>query len=236
MPYTVLNLINNAFYTSGIVARDFQTVSGAQESVGLELINEILTEKVVDNEMIPYTTRTTFNGVVGQQTYFIPNLIELDTLVFFLQSVRYQMQQVQRVNYFGTPRAENINSLPVIYHVERALGGANIYVYFFPDQTYLFEAWGLFGLTKVAINQDLELTLDPFYVSYLKYALSDRLCTNYSYDCPSQVQKQLKWCEMNIAKRSQQMDLTMQKTSTLQRPVGFSWAQVNLGHGWVPAS
>jgi len=234
MPYTVLQLINNAFYTSGIVARDFQTVSGAQEGVGFEVLNELLTDTVVEDDMIPYYTDYTFNGVIGQEAYFVPNLIEVDSLVFYLQSVRYPMQQQQRVTYFSTPRANNINSLPVTYHVERKLGGANVYLYFFPDQAYPFELWGLFGLTQVVINQDLDLILDPFYISYLKYHLAKRLCTNYTYSVPEEVAGQLAKYQSIISKRSQQMDLTLQKTTTLGTPIGFSFAQVNLGKGWSP--
>lgn len=234
MATTVLNLINNAFYVSGIVARDFQTVSGQQIGTGLECLNEILTDKRVEDDMIPYYTKYDFNAVVGQEMYFIPGCIKFDTLVFFLDSIRYAISPSTRIKYQGSSRANDINSFPVIYYVERCLGGANLFMYFWPDQAYAFEGWGLFDMSTVAINQDMELTLDPFYISYLKYALADRLCTNYNYEVPAKVEKQLAWYQTNISNRSQEMDLSMTKLSTLDSSNVFNYAQVNIGRGFVP--
>ncbi len=230
--YTVISLISSAFYASGIVAREFQQVTDTQVAEGLDYLNEILGDKVVEDDMVPYYTDFTFTGVVGQEKYFISNLIDTDTLVFYLDSIRYSMSKKQRIEYFEPSRANNINSLPVMYHVERAMGGANIFMYFYPDRTYQFEGWGLFGLTSVAINQDLTLILDKFYISYLKYALAERICVNYDYDVPRNVASQLEWYQTNISKRSQQMDLKIQSVSTLNKSVGLSYAQINLGKSW----
>lgn len=342
MAYTVTNLITDAFYISGIVSREFETVSGPQGQVGLALLNNILTDKAIEKDMIPYYTKYTFNAVAGQETYFIPNLEELDTLVFYLNTVRYQMREVERIKYRGSPRANNISSLPFNWNLERCLGGANISLYFFPNLAYPMEAWGLFRLGSVALNTDLyntgptaalgtvtifgtspdsgiltagqlvingvdlqgtyntalELTtyintgiipnvqatllanaitlngsvtgtnitvttsgdvssttgltflnfsllagsrtqafqssgMDEFYVSYLKYALADRLCTEYNFIVPMGAAKQLVQYQRWISKRSGGLDLSMQKISTLTDTNPVNYGSVNLGLGWT---
>ncbi len=160
MPYTVIELINGAYYTSGVVSREFQTVQGSQLNDGLGFLNDILTDKTVEDDMIPYYQRLSFPTRPGASEYFIPNLIEIGTLVFFINTVRYQMTEIPRRNFFGSSRANNIQSLPFTWHVERKFGGATLFLYFNPDTNFPLEVWGLFRLAEVAINQDLmsELT------------------------------------------------------------------------------
>lgn len=155
MAYSVINLIANAYYASGIVSRDFQTVSGPQMDAGLQFLNDILADKTIEKDMIPYFTRYQFFAVAGQEQYYIPNLEQLETLVFFINDIRYQMREIDRKIYFGASRANNINSLPFNYHLERCFGGANLFLYFFPQTNYPMEAWGTFRLSGVVLNQDL---------------------------------------------------------------------------------
>lgn len=335
MSSTVLDVINGAYYTAGVVARDFQGVEGSQLNDGLNFLNDILADKTVEIDMIPYYSQYDSVTIPGQQTYFIPNLIELETLVFFLNSVRYQMTEIPRSLYFGTGRAENISSLPFTYHVERCFGGANIYLYFLPETSYAIQAWGLFRLAEVNINQDLSsklataalgqvtvtsggtltpgqlvingvdltgtyataqlltnainavpsvvaslisnqltlnsnlpialstsgigtvtntvtfqnfstlmgpinetflsIALDRFYISYLKYALAVRICTEFAITIPMGVNEQLTKYENMISKRSQQLDLRNTCISTLGSNSTLSYAQINLSPGWVAA-
>jgi hypothetical protein len=338
-PYTVLQLITNAYYISGVVSRDFQTVSGSQYQDGLQMLNEILTDKTVEDDMVPYYNRFEFPAVQAQSEYFIKNLIELDTLVFFIGSIRYEMKNLERRRFFGSARADNIQSLPFTYHVERRTGGALLFLYFVPNTAYPMEAWGQFGLTEVSLNQDLtsELTtfnlgeplstgtctlgigqlvingidmtgnypaaglltsaqvlanaitnnvpfvsaaidsnqfiltsninitvttrgngnpantitfgyfatilgptsetlfpmiLDQFYISYLKYSLANRICCEFDYAIPASVKLQLDKYEAMISKRSQQLDLRMEKISTLTTDRSLNYGQINLGKGW----
>lgn len=233
MAYTVTKLINDAYYASGIVSREFETVSGSQLQDGLDFLNDVLTDKAIEKDMIPYYQKYVFNAVAGQETYFIPGLESLDTLVFFIDSVRYQMREVDRIQYFGSSRAENVTSLPFNWHLERTLGGANLYMYFKPNSNYPMEAWGLFRLLEVALNQDLSLTLDRFYINYLKFALAQRLGTEFNFITPPGVNEQLTKYEMMIQARSAPMDLTMQKLSTLTNGSTLNYGQVNLGFGWT---
>ena len=233
MAYTTLQLINNAYYESGIVSRGFETVSGQQANDGLQFLNDLIDDKTVDNGLIPYYQEYSFNAVIGQEMYNIPNLINMDTFVFYIDSVRYQTQNRGRREYFGTSRADNIQSLPGSWHLERCFGGANLFIYFLPDQNFPLVIWGQFRLAEVALNQDLSLTLDRFYINYLKFDLAARLCAEYNYTVPPGVAKALNKYVIDISKKSGPMDLKLIKLSSLQRRGGINYGQVNLGHGWV---
>ena len=155
MTYSVINLITNAYYASGIVSREFQTVSGSQMGAGLQFLNDVIADKAIEKDMIPYFTKYEFFAVAGQEEYFIPNLESIETMVFFINNVRYQMRPLTRKVYFGSSRADDINSLPFNWHVERCLGGAKIFMYFKPQTNYPIQVWGTFRLTDVSINQNL---------------------------------------------------------------------------------
>jgi hypothetical protein len=233
MAYTTLQLINNAYYESGIVSRGFETPDGQQANDGLQFLNDLIADKTVENGLIPYYEEYDFTAVTGQERYFIEDLISIDTFVFYIDSVRYQTENRARREYFGTSRADNIQSLPGSWHMERCFGGANLYIYFKPNQAFPLTIWGQFRLEQVVINQDLSLTLDRFYINYLKYDLAARLCAEYNYSVPPGVAKQLAKYEDDISKRSGPMDLRLTKLSSLQRRGGINYGQVNLGHGWI---
>jgi|SRR5277367_261479 len=233
MAYTTNQLISGAYYASGVVSREFETVDSPQIGDGLGWLNNIILEKSVDEGMIPYETTYNSNFIIGQQIYYIPNLIQIDTLVFYLDEVRYAMKYEKRNAYFGTSRVENIQTLPFEWYFERQFGGGNLYIYFFPDQNYPFEIHGIFLPPPVALGQDLTLTLDDFYITYLRYALADRICAEYNFVTPPGVMKQLGKYEAFINKNSRVLDLRIMKTSSLQKRGNFNYAFINLGHGWV---
>lgn len=239
MAYNVTQLITDAFYTSGIVSREFQGLDASQINDGLQFLNDVITDKTVENDMIPYYLELDGNFIQGQEEYFIPNLIEIDTLVFYIDSVRYQMTQLPRILYFGSSRANNIQSLPFTYHVERCFGGANVFLYFLPVENFAYQMFGLFRLQSVGLDpltglmQDLSLTLDQFYITYLKYALARRICIEYAYDIPAGLDAQVKRYEFFISKKSQQLDLRGRKISTLTSDSTLNYAAINLGRGWT---
>jgi hypothetical protein len=235
MAYTTNELIAGAFYASGVVSREFETVSGQQIGDGLSWLNDILTEKTVDDGMVPYESTYSFTAVPGQEIYSIPDLISIDTLVFFKQSVRFSMSYTKRNAYFGSNRVESIRSLPYQWYFERKFGGGNLYIYFTADQNYPMELHGTFRLAEVALNQDLSLTIDKFYTTYLRYALADRICSEYNYVTPPNVVKQLGKYEGWIDKKSKLIDLQLEKASSLQGSnATYSWAWINLGRGFLP--
>jgi hypothetical protein len=235
MAYTTNQLISGAYYASGVVSREFETVSGGQITDGLIWLNDILTEKDIDKSMVPYESTYTTNFVQGQSIYPIPDLTSIDTLVFFLDEVRYAMKYEKRNAFFGSSRVENIETLPFEWYFERQFGGGNLHIYFKPDRTYPMEIHGIFRMSTVALGQDLSLTLDQFYRTYLRYALSDRICSEYNYVTPPNVVKQLSKYESFIAKKSRIIDLRMQKVSSLQKRGFFNYAFINLAKGWRPS-
>ncbi len=233
MAYTTLQLINNAYYESGIVSRGFETVGGQQATDGLQFLNDLIADKTVENGLIPYYSQHDFNAVAGQEMYFIQDLITIDTFVFFIDTVRYQTENRARREYFGSSRADNIQSLPGSWHMERCFQGANLYIYFKPDQNFPLTIWGQFRLQQVTINQDLSLTLDRFYINYLKFDLAARLCAEYNYSLPPGVKTALDNYVSSISQKSGPMDFRLIKLSSLQRRGGINYGQVNIGHGWV---
>lgn len=235
MAYTVTQLITGAFYGAGIVGREFETVSGAELADGLEWLNDILGEKTVDDGMIPYETTYASNFVIGQEAYPIANLISIDTLTFTKDSVRYSTGYQKRNQYFGSNRVNGIDTLPFNWYFERGFGGGTLYVYFLPDEAYPFEIHGSFRLSEVTLNQDLSLTLDRFYRTYLRYALIERICAEYAEEMPEGARRTLGKYQAWINKKSKLLDLRMEKASTLQRNErGLGWAFVNIGRGFLP--
>lgn len=227
-------LITNAWYLSGIVSRDLETVSGDQISDGLNILNELLGEKSGTGRYIPYYTQAQVATVAGQQDYTVPNLIVLDTLTFNIADVRYNMRRDSRYRFWGTARLDNIESLPFHYYSERVLGGSKISLYFLPnaDIDYL-TVTGRYALTTVALDDEMSTLLDSFYVSYLKYLLAQRLCDWYSTEFSPSKQKVLAELEANCVDVNP-MDFTVKKLSTLSSRDSINYAQVNIGKGWRP--
>lgn len=235
MPYTVRQLVTKAWYLSGIVSRELQTVSGAQITEGVDLLNALLAIKTANSRLIPYYSQP-FNVtlVTGQEKYYVPNLISVETLTFFIGTIRYSMLETDRVTYFGSPRVNDITALPYNWHLERTLGGANIFIYFLPADTLNpLQLVGKFSLGNVTVDQDLLLTLDQFYVEYLRYALTEYICNDYNISVTPQTANKLAEYEQVITDISS-FDFTIQKQSTLQQSTSINYGDVNLGKGWRP--
>lgn len=235
MAYLASTLVTRSWYLSGIVARKLQQPSGDQINDGLDLLNFLLSFKSADINLIPYWTKYDFSLISGQEAYFIPNLVAVETMTFFIDQIRYSMLQVSRDNYWGSGRAENIKSLPYNYHVERALDGSNIYVYFLPQDNYPAQILGKFALTNVSLNTDLSLIYDDFYIEYLRHALAEYMCNEYGVIFPIGAASKMR----QIVSKLQMVappDLSMQKMSSLQKQTGLNYGDVNIGRGWRPPS
>lgn len=233
MAYTTNELITRAYYLSGVVSRNLQTVTGAQIEDGLDLLNAWLAVKSANERLIPYFTVFDFTAVIGQEVYFIPNLISVETFTFFIGTVRYSMLPQKRVTYFGSGRIDQVNSLPFSWHIERTLNGANLYIYFTPSQDYPLQITGKFSLSSVVLFQDLSAILDRFYIEYLRYGLAEQICGDYNLQLQPQAQRRLTELEKIIMDVSPP-DLQMQKMSSLQEHTGFNYSDVNIGRGWRP--
>ncbi len=234
MAYTALQLITNAYYLSQIVARELQTVSGTQINDGLLLLNDILVIKGTDKRLIPYYQRYTFNTIGGVEDYFIENLIAVDTLTFNLGVVRYSMQEMSRRDFFGSPRVDNIQSLPFSYREERELDGTRLYLYFVPDQVYVMKLSGKFGLTEVAINTDLTLTYDRYYIEYLRHELANYICSEWGQTLPDGVRAKYEEIRKKLMDVSPS-DLSIQKLGYFRdgHRGALGWGQINIGKGWT---
>jgi hypothetical protein len=235
MSYTVTKLITNSYYLSGILARNLQTITGDQIQDGLDLLNAWIDIKTANVRLIPYFQEYDFQAVIGQEKYFIPNLISVETFTFFIGPVRYSTLPQKRVTYFGAGRIENITSLPFSWHLERCLNGANLYIYFLPNIQYPLQIWGKFALADLSLNQDLLLILDKYYIEYLRYGLAEQICAEYNIPLQPQAYQRLKEVEKIITDISP-ADLSMQKMSDLHatQNYGYTYADANLGRGWRP--
>lgn len=236
MAYLASNLIADSYYLSGIVSREFETPTGAQMSDGLRLLNNVLADRTIDEQTIPYTSKLTRAAVPGTSEYFIENCIDIDVFVFYINSLRYETRNQQRTEFRGSFRPVNIQSLPWNWNFERQLNGGLLSLYFVPDVAYPLEIWGSFRLSSVTEFQDLSLTLDQFYTNFLQFLLAERLCQFNSYKVPMDVAQQLERYFKWIGNNTNIMDLRMQKLSSLSGGAAINYAIVNLSGGWLPVS
>ncbi|MGL6123754.1 MAG: hypothetical protein ACRC1W_12220 [Shewanella sp.] len=234
MAYTGLQLITKAYYLSQVVSRELQTVSGVQVSDGLELLNALLDVKGSDLRLIPYYQRYDFPTVAGQEEYFIENLLAVDAMTFNLGDVRFPMQDMTRYEYFGTPRVDNVNSLPFSYRCERELGGLRIFMYFPPNAVYTVKLSGKFGLTQVTLMQDMSLTYDLYYLEYLRFALAEYICLDYGQTFPQPAKMKLEEMRKKLLDTSPK-DLSLRKLNYFyDARGGLTWQQINIGGGYTP--
>lgn len=234
MAYTVTQLINRAYYLSQVVSRELEQVSGQQLTDALDWLNALLSLKSAYSRVIPYFSEFDFNAVTGQEEYFVPNLVQAETLTFNIGPVRYSTSPTGRKQYFGSGRVDNIQSLPFNWHFERVLGGSNVFLYFVPNTNYPIKIWGKFGFNNVTLNQDLEMLYDEYYIDYLRYRLAMRICSEFGIPIQPQALEELKELEEAMTDISPP-DLIMTKLSTMQESKGLSWSDINLGQGWRPS-
>jgi hypothetical protein len=236
MTYTARELITNAYYLTGIVSKSLQTVSGEQISDGLDLLNELLAVKGIHMRLIPYFREYSLTAVVGQEKYFIPHLLDIETFTFYIGSIRFSTNKQQRKRYRGSPRVDTIQALPYNWNFERSLGGGDLSIYFLPNTTYPLKIWGKFGFDEVTtVDVDLALSYDKFYLTYLRYALAEYICSDYNITFQPQNAEKLKELESLMVDVSPK-DFSMVKGSTLNGPnanIGI-YGQANIGGGWIP--
>ena len=233
---TAIELISNAFYLSGIVSRGLESVDDSQLSDGLRMLNDILAEKSAKTTDIPYyDIEYQLTAVEGQEKYHIDGLVSVEEFTYNIGDIRYSATDYGRSKYFGTPRANNISSLPFSYHFERSLNGGDIYLYFLPIDAYNLNITGKFSFPAMTAQSNLYETLERFYVSYLVYELAKRVCDFYNFQMPAQAFAELQEQKRNIFS-VEPPDLTVKKISLLNssndRDVNYGIA--NLGTGFLP--
>ncbi len=233
MAYTARQLITRAYYLSQIVSRQLQTVDGEQITDGLFLLNALLKFKGTDVRLIPYFRRYEFDTIIGEEEYFIEDLLMVDTLTFNFNTVRFSLIETTRTDYFGSPRVDGIESLPYQYRVEREKDGSRLYLYFVPSQVFQMKLSGKFGLTEVTLDENLEDTYDAFYIEYLRYALAEYICSDYGATFPDESKAKY----MQIQKKLMEVsppDLSLQKSSYFSGGTAIDWQMANLFKGYIP--
>lgn len=231
MAYLTSKLITEAYYLSGVVARELETVSGSQMSDALLWLNELISMKSIDNRLISFYKNINFNAVIGQEKYFIPDLLEVESVTFNIGVVRFSMTEWTRDRYFGSSRVDGIKTVLNTWHFERTTGGGDLYLYFEADQTYPMELWGKFALSSVTLFEDLSLSFEENYILYLKYDLAKYICEQFNLTFGSA--DKLEKFEKLLTDVSP-MDFSMQKLSSFNQQTGDIYAQANLGRGWTP--
>lgn len=233
MAYLTTKLLTNAWYLSGWVSRQFETVSGAQLSDSLGWLNALIAAKAIDGRLIPYYREEEIELEQGTQKYFIERLLEAQAITFNQQTVRFATKRMGRKAYFGTARVDGVQSLPFTVRAERTLGGTDLYFYYLPDSDFPAKIFGKFALESVTRTEDLEEKLEPYYIDYLKYLLAYRICQENNVAFPPDNKAYLEKFESQLVDVSG-FDLSVTKSSTLQKQTGMNWAYVNFP-GWTPS-
>jgi hypothetical protein len=234
MTYSARDLITKAYYTSGVISKSLQTMTGDLAKEGLDFLNEFLAVKSTTMELIPYYAKTTINTVIGQELYFVEGLLSIDNITFELTpDFRMPMNRRTRSQYFSGPRVNNVNSLPLSWRSERVKGGMNIYAYFTPDQAYPFSIIGKYALSQITgLDDNLLNYFDLFYISYLRYGVAEMICEYYNLTLQPQTSQKLKEYEQSF-KSINPTDYSVQKVTAFRKgSSGFGWGDVFIGHGW----
>lgn len=234
MSYSVNKLITSAFYLSKVRSQDFQNVGGEDISVGLDLLNEVLSETSINTKMIPYFSSVTIPAVIGQEKYFIENLVEPFSLTFNDTTIRYATTQLSMREFHSTTRIDGVIALPFDVTFTLSLGGCDMYVQFLPADTYPFIIWGKFALSLITMGQlpqDLLATYDMFYIRYLRYLLAQEICNYYGVSFNAELKAVSDRIAANLNDKNP-IDLTTRKLNLYDDKNAINWAQVNLGKGF----
>lgn len=226
-------VIQRALNLSGILSRNLEEQDDEEGADGLFWLNMLLKEKSANGMLLPYYGHLDITTAPGQEKYFVPDLVSADILTFKLQGVRYSITGQSRYKYFGTPRADNINSLPFQWYWERVNGGMDIYIYFKPsEQIEELEVTGLLGFPNVTFSTELNNFLDIYYQNFLIFELAEAMCIFYKISLPPDT-------KMKLARLRKEMtsinpiDLSIKKKSLLGGGGLLTYAQINFGRGWT---
>lgn len=239
MAATVQELLADALYMSGIVSRGFEVPSAAQIKDALKQLNAILSQKQTDMALNPYYKTYPFTAIINQEAYDIDNLIQIETITYTQNNLRYSMRPCGRDAYFGSERINNISTYPEIYFLEQQLGGAKLYMYPLPFINFQFEIHGKFRLDSVTQFQNLQDVFDMDYRDYLTVATARRICIYQGFPIPQNVLDLQKEIESDLRNLMAPTDYSVKISSTLSRRRRGGGTIVNpalsqLYQGWWP--
>ncbi len=127
---TAQQLVNDAWYLSGIVGRGFQTVDGEKSSDGLRFLNDILFEIESTGNLQPYYAFKEIDVPVGTSSFFVDNLIECSSVTFAIGNVIYTLIPKGIRGFFDDNYIKKMQSLPYEYYAQRLPNGTLINIYF----------------------------------------------------------------------------------------------------------
>jgi hypothetical protein len=233
MAYTARQLVSESYYLSNVVSRGFETVSGEQLTDGINGLNKVLSWQSVNSDLIPYYKKEALTLVVGQEKYSVAHLLSVDTLFYYLGSVRIPIPVLTRRDYENRCRVEGVNTIPIMAYLERSKGGSDLYIYFPPDQVYTTYYIGKFGLDSVTADTDMTTVYDLFYINYLEYYLAKYLALRNGSEVDVSLEKELEVMKSKINGISNP-DYTMRKKNCFSGQNAFGWGDVFIGRGWRP--
>jgi hypothetical protein len=251
MGMTAQQLIEKAYFLSGIISRNLQVPTGDQIEQGLYILNALLDFKQIETDLIPYWQYIELPCTPNQADYFLPYVAAVESATFNLSVVRYPMKSNSRTSFYGSARVDNVSALPFSYNFNRGVGGGTLSIYFLPLSDYPLKMMVKLFLVNVTLDTDLtdisrlvpyrfldnsNQGFDTSYVEYLRYALADKLCEEYGVQLNPQAAQTLLSYERKLMYQSPP-DLTMQKSCALNASgtPTLNWAFVNLANGWVPS-
>jgi hypothetical protein len=230
---TAQQLVNDAWYLSGIVGRGFQTVDGEKSSDGLRFLNDILFEIESTGNLQPYYTFKEVDVPLGASSFFVDNLIECSSVTFAIGNVIYTLIPKGIRGFFDDNYIKGIQSLPYEYYAQRQPNGTLINIYFTTNQDYKFQITGKFSISPVKNTDDLYQVFGGLYISYLKYALAKKMCDFYQHEFDAQHTRELIRLGKMVYSISRPGNVNRFQ-SILNPSLGVSYGMANLGNGWTP--
>lgn len=217
MAATVHELLTDALYMSGIVAREDEVPTQSQINDALKQLNAVLSMKQTDMALNPYYDVYPLTAVINQEAYDIDNLIGIETITYTFNDLRYSMAPCGRDAYFGSMRVNNIATFPEIYFCEQQVGGCKLYMWPLPNAAYEFEIHAKFRLSSVTQFQDLTTIFDANYRDYLMIATAKRICTYQGFAIPQNLSDLESEVEAAIRNLMAPVDYSVKVSSTLSR-------------------
>lgn len=227
----VREIVNKAIYLSGLSSRVLDEPQPEYSADGLRWLNGFLAELGMTGREIPFITTYVFNAVVGQQTYFVPGLIDTDSVTFELGKVRYSMERVFNNNFYATARVNSVNSLMYKYYVQRLPNGSNIDFYFFPSQNFPIHVRGRFSYPPLTYDTQMDTIVDGGTQDFFIYKIAQRLCGYYGQMFSDANNAELARLE-DYVRNMNAPDTTFQARMILCRNDLLNWGQINFGRGW----
>lgn len=248
MAYPIRQLIIEAYYLSGLVSRETETVSGEELEEGRHYLNIILSNNTINGERIIYSQSTKGTLNISSNTIYVPKLFCVQTITLYNGNIRYPLTRLDRDQFYGTSSIHALESIPVYYHEELSIlpldltenqptEGMRINVYPCANTNYEYVIHGKFGFDEIKpenLSDDALKLWAYYYINYLTLSLAKRLNATTDIAFPVATQELLKSVEQELCSKN-----TKDYSMKIMNPFGFNESSscfplVNLGTGYIP--